>query len=74
MLWRIGCDVDNTIIIDREEANFKYDREMGIELPWRGKNKDNKLLEVLNLLLPLLNGSSVPLRKTFSAVKEKILA
>lgn len=27
---------------------------MGVELPWRGKKKDSKLLEVLNLLLPLL--------------------
>lgn len=64
LLWRIGCDVDNTIIIDREEANFKYDREMGLELPWRGKQKDNRFLSLLNGLLPLLNVCTSPLRAT----------
>lgn len=53
LLWRIGCDIENTIIIDRDEANFKYDRDIGIELPWVGKSKDSKLLDLLNLLLPL---------------------
>lgn len=52
-MWRIGCDVENTIIIDRDEANFKYDRDIGIELPWSGKSKDSKLMDLLNLLLPL---------------------
>ena len=34
LLWRLGTDNDNTIIIDRDEANFKYDKDIGIALPW----------------------------------------
>lgn len=64
LLWRIGCDVDNTIIIDREEANFRYDREMGLELPWKGKSKDSKFIELMNYLLPLLANVTIMILRT----------
>ena len=44
LTWRLGCDQENTIIIDRDEGNIKYDKEMGIALPWHGQRKDRKLL------------------------------
>lgn len=55
LLWRIGCDVENTIIIDREEQNFKYEKEMGMAIPWKGRRKDSKLLELLNAFQPLFS-------------------
>ena len=53
-LARIGSDVDNTIIIDRQEINFIDDRMMGLELPWRGTKRDTKLLLLLELLEDIL--------------------
>lgn len=58
LLERVGCDLDNTIIIDRSEANFKYDVKMGVQLPWKGMRKDNKLLTLLDLFIPMLRDVS----------------
>lgn len=52
-LERVGCDPDNTLIVDRCEDNFRYDGEVGITLPWKGHRRDGKLLELLELLDPL---------------------
>lgn len=80
LLWRVGCDIDNTIIIDRDEGNFQHDRDMGVGLPWAGKSRDGKLLDALQLFLPLLasvfltlmQNPHIPLRKTFPKVKQEL--
>jgi hypothetical protein len=49
-LSRLGSDIENTVIIDRQEVNFIDDKMMGLELPWRGTKRDTKLLILLELL------------------------
>ena len=49
-LSRLGSDIENTVIIDRQEVNFIDDKSMGLELPWRGTKRDTKLLILLELL------------------------
>ena len=71
-MWRLGTDNDNTIIIDREDANFKYDKDMGIALPWLGKRKDSKLLELLGQLQNFLC-EDTPLRKVFPLIKQNLM-
>jgi len=71
LLWRLGTDTDNTIIIDRDESNFKYDRDIGIALPWHGRRKDNKLLELLGQLHNFLVDDT-QLRKVFPLIKQNI--
>ena len=34
---------------------------MGIELPWKGKGKDTKLLDILNAFIPLINSVMITL-------------
>lgn len=53
-LERIGCDVHSTLIIDVSEKNFYYNKESGLVLPWKGQRKDTKLIDLLDLLRPIL--------------------
>lgn len=72
---RIGCDPNNTLIIDRDELNFRNDRTVGLELRWLGKKRDSKLLTILKMLMPLLDEDSeaVPLSSSFPALKPHIM-
>lgn len=53
-LDRIGCDVHNTMVIDISENNFHYNKDIGLELPWKAQRKDSKLADILELLHPAL--------------------
>ena len=65
VLSRLGSDLSSTMVVDRSIDNIKYDRAMGIDLPWHGEKKDIKLLTLLELLLPLSKSvPSLALRKS----------
>jgi hypothetical protein len=50
MIDRIGGNVDNMIIIDKNMANFGKFKGNGIEFPWKGEKKDTRLADLLGLL------------------------
>lgn len=63
LLGRLGTDAHNTIIIDRAQANFRHDAEMGVELPWTGKRRDSKLLNFLETLTLIFQEVLPPLSR-----------
>lgn len=60
-------------MVDRDLENIKYEKDMGIALPWNGKKKDTKLLELLSHLHNYIL-QDAPLRKIFPLIKQNMMA
>lgn len=44
MVEMVGCDEQNTIIIDNNPEHYMYNEDIGINMLWTGQKNDTKLM------------------------------